>query len=191
VRRLALVLLILAPLQIVRATPCNAGQTDAPRAGVYCLQGYPAKLVDYPTWMRVPPTYTVTRALYQSPNIIERTAALKGYTLDGVEGFISLLSPAVVGYKVWIRLPGGAWHAVRVVDDAAQGDMYFHAITEGSGLELSYPLAQMFGALDWRNADGSRYPSMEICMTESDPTGVCTGMPADFSDWFLSTARYQ
>jgi hypothetical protein len=129
--------------------------------------------------------------LYQNPGVAERTAAQGGYTLDGVEGYIALLSPAMVGFKVWIRLPGQNWIPVLVVDSAAQKDMDYHVRWMRSGGELDYPLAQRLGAINWRNADGSRYPDVEVCLTSDDPNGVCSDTPVDFRQWYLDTATFQ
>ncbi len=180
---------LFAALTILTAHPCAAEQTDVPSADGYCAYGYwtPGELT-LGAYLRPAPTHFSTRALYYSPGLMEETAALKGY--DGTEDYIALLSPSMVGDRVWIRMPGGDWIPVRVVDDVDRWFYYFHAVNDGSGIEVSNRLAKRLGIIDWMNADGSRYPTVEVCVTESDPNGVCADAPIGFTTWFLSIADY-
>ena len=161
--------------------------------GGYCVDGYwtPGLITDE-TYRERPPMHTVTRALYQRKGLIEQTAEIRKLTMDGVEGYISLLSPTVLGWTVWIRPLGEReWVATRNVDGADRAHVYFHTVTMGSGLELSYELAERFDNINWVNPDGTRYRQFEVCLSADAPEIECAGDPIDFTGWFLDNVEYE
>lgn len=186
--RLLLAALLLLPLPL-HAAPCAAGQTDTATPSGYCAYGYwiPGEIT-LGAYLLPPPTYFSTRTLYYAQGLMEETARIKGYDMQ--ENYCALLSPAAVGWRIWIRLPGQDWIPCRVVDDVARDDYWFHAVIDHSGIEISYALAQQLGVIDWLNPDGSRYPALDVCATESDPNGVCTGTPMDYEAWFMANVDF-
>lgn len=183
-----LLLTVLLPFT-VQAQTCAPGQTDKASPDGYCEYGWwiPGQIT-LGSYLLPPPTFFETRTYYYAEGLMEETAALKGY--DGSEDYVALLSPACVGCRIWIRLPGNDWRPVRVVDDVARDDYYYHAVYTHSGMEVSYKLAQELGIIDWINEDGSRYPALQVCVAESDPVGVCTGDPVDYEAWFESIVDF-
>lgn len=192
-----LILLSLLIARLVRAQDC-AITVDASGwhddfsllVNGYCYDGYAIPgLVSRTTYNAVQPTHSSTRALYQAEGVIDETARLNGMTMDGVEGYVSLMSPSMAGWKLFIRRDAQSeWIAVRNVDSVKREHMYFHLVNEESGIELSYELADRLGVITQVNADKSRYLyGLEMCLTESDPQSVCSDTAQDLTTWFLDT----
>lgn len=128
------------------------------------------------------PRYYETRAIWMADGVIEVSAAFNGLTMDGVDGFVALLNCDLVGSDAWIRPGGGDWVRVRVADCAAPEHEYYHAVYVDSGLELSYELAQHYGAFDHINEFGGvGLYAFEVCL-EANP---CVGTPINYTEWYL------
>lgn len=133
------------------------------------------------------PAYFETRAIWMAAGVIEVSATLNGLDMNGVEGFVALLNCDLVGTDVWVRPnASSAWSRVRIADCVMPEHEYFHAVYVDSGLELSYELAQRFGAFEQQNPGGGvGIYGFEVCLTE---IGQCAGTPVNYSDWFLDQA---
>lgn len=158
--------------------------------GGYCVLGgwYIPGLVTKSFYYTPPPQHFITRALYQSEHLLEESASLHGYSGD--EDYVALLSPSTAGWKAFVRIVGTADYVpVRVVDSVRREHMAYALYTR-SGVELSYALAERLGAIEWQNADGSRYPDTEICIADANPEAVCATEATDFYRWMLTNIRF-
>lgn len=141
------------------------------------------------------PQNIVTRALYQNDGMIEATAALKGIDLSDVDGNgIAFYTPSMAGWKVWLLPPDtDDWSLAvpaRIVDVAWRTDVDYHVYWLRSGLELSYKLAQQFGAVDYIDANGDRYPQIRMCVTNDNPQVICADPPVSLLDWYVENVRF-
>ena len=169
------------------AQPAQASRCDERKPldpGWYCEFGYwiPG-MVTWHSWMTEPPRHFTTRALFQNDGVLEATAALHDIPLKGAEGYVALNSPATLGWMVWLQSPlDGTWIPTRDADSAKREDIYFHTVYASSGIELSYTLAQRLGVVDWVNEDGTRYPTLAICISDDPPelTPECAGEAVNY-----------
>ena len=143
------------------------------------------------TYYMPAPIHFSTRALWQSPNMIQHTAAYNGVDLSDVIDGLSLMSPADVGKTVWVRVPGGVWIRSRNADAVWREHAIYHILYNDSGLEMGYILAEQTGVLTYRTPYGGiGMPGVEVCVTEGDPHAVCAGAPVDYSTWWESNLRF-
>lgn len=160
----------------------------------YCVDGYHfPRLLSTRFWRNtVPPTFLSTRFLYQAEGVLEATALERRLTLDGVQGYVALYTPSVLGYKLWIRPDAGAdWTPVRDADAAAQPHSQYHVEVLQSGFEVSWAIAEAWGIPDMVSERGRYLWNGQVCLTESDPLGVCTGTPTDLVQWFAESADFE
>lgn len=164
----------------------------APLINGYCVDGYavPGLITNSFYWTQ-PPDYFVTRALHQAPQLMEETGSMHGFTLNGLDGFVALMSPSTDGWIFYIRREGQSeWLRVQDVEPVKPEHEFYHVYWERSGIELSYALAESMDAVDWINADGTRYPNVEVCI-RSTPQECSALQLVDYRDWFLSHVTYQ
>lgn len=141
-----------------------------------------------PTWQshNGVPLYFTTRAIWQAQGVIERTAAFNGVNLDGYEGAVALNSCAMVGNTVWVRRNATErWIRAIDADCSANAHVYYHAVAVGSGIELSYQLAEAFGEFD---TPGIGLYGFEVCT--GNPDSDCLSNPVDYSQWFLENVQF-
>lgn len=195
-----LISMIALILSFAPGTPCGgvadvtfshyAGRWDDLRAG-YCMEDPSGRqwhipgLVSWDTWQTPSPTHFTTRALYQSPGVIERSAAYHNVSLSDVFDGVSLMSPADVGRTLWVRHAGGRWYKARSGDAVAREHMWYHAFVVNSGIEFGYELAVELGAI------GGGAWDIEVCVTDARPEFVCAGDPVDYGDWLRSIMRFE
>jgi len=172
------------------------GDLDALVNGYCSHDGYftPALITNSFYWTPTPQNIR-TRALYQNDGIIEATAALKGIDLSDVDGNgIAFYTPSMAGWKVFLLPPDtDDWSLAvpaRIVDVAWRTDTDYHVYWLRSGLELSYRLAHQFGAIDYIDANGDRYPQIRMCVTNENPEVVCADPPVQLLDWYIENARF-
>lgn len=162
----------------------------------FCIDGFyfSRVLSDY-FWMNtVPPAHVKTRFLYQDPGVIDWTALERGLTLDGVDGYIALYSASTLGFKMWIRPSADhPWQlSVRQADTNALYHVQYHIEALKSGVEVSWEIAEAWGIPEMDDDPRGLYLwDGEICMTESDPNGVCDGEATDLVEWFTDNAVYE
>ena len=68
------------------------------------------------------PQYHYGRATFYTEGRMEATAHVRGISLDGYVGGVSLMSPANIGDVVWLRPEGMEWGGPYLVVDCAQRD---------------------------------------------------------------------
>lgn len=159
--------------------------------GGFCLDGYVSPgLPTYSFWNTQIPQNSITRALYQSPGVLEETAALLGF--DGTEDYINLMSPSMSGAHVFIQFPDNAtWIPVRNVSGVMREHLDHHYRVLRSGLELSYALAERHGVIDyWNDELDERYPQVRICIANEAPEVLCAGEPQKLTEWYEREARF-
>lgn len=159
----------------------------------FCIDGYYFEsLIAFTFWRdTVQPTFFKTRFLYQAPGVIDETAHERGLTLDGVEGYIALYTPAVLGYKLWIRPDAASpWIAMRDADSAAQVHAQYHVEALKSGVEVSWEIAEAWGIPTMVTVQGRYLWDGQVCITEVHPELVCTGEPTDLVEWFKLNILY-
>ncbi len=114
--------------------------------GIYCTEEH---LVTNATWMRGAPTYSAGAAVFYAPGVMEATARVRGMSLDGFIGGVSLMSPSDLGKVVWIRR-GAAWEGPFLSVDTAQQNHMCQAIkTRGEVVEVGYETARRWGMVEW------------------------------------------
>lgn len=158
----------------------------------FCIDGfYFERLIDRRFWYQPPPTHIKTRFLYQSEGVIDLTAQERGLNMEGVEGYVAIYTPSMTGWKIWIRPDSeSAWMPVRVADVAAHEHAQYHVQVLKSGFEVSYEIAAAWGIPDMNTDERGLYLwDAEICLTESDPNGVCSGEAEDLVQWFDENER--
>lgn len=176
----------LAPIPTV---VCEHGVSSSPTAT--CDFGYVVPgFISYATYYTPPPMQFETRALYQNNGVMEQTAAMKGYDLNGLDGIVALMSPATVGWTMWLIVAGEPPLHVRQVDVVEREHYYYHVVWENSALELSYALALRTGDVDYVNPNtGDRYRIMGVCLQEQIED--CAAPTVNYRDWFLSIVQYE
>lgn len=159
----------------------------------YCVEGYyiPA-LITGDFYYKEPPHDFVTRALFQTDGLLEQTAAMNNIDWSNCDGLIALMSPATLGWRMYIQMPDSdQWYCVIQADVVKREHYYFHVVWHQSALELNYDLAEHLGVVDMVNPDKSRYTyGMRVCIVSENPQDVCVGEAPNFIDWFWENVRY-
>lgn len=97
-------------------------------------------------WYRRAPTYSYGGAVFYAPNLMEATAAYRGYSLDGYVDGVAMMSPADIGRTVWLRRSGGEWEGpFLVVDCARRGDFWPIAVLREEVVEVGFQTAVRWG----------------------------------------------
>jgi hypothetical protein len=94
------------------------------------------------TWFTPAPDHFSGRVVFYSQGIMEATAAWRGLSLDGYIDGVSLMSPADIGHKVWIKFDGIWEGPFLVVDCARRGDMWPIIMHREEAVEVGWETAQ-------------------------------------------------
>lgn len=92
--------------------------------------------------------YEAGYASRYDPGVMEYVAEYHGHDLSLYDGALAALSCDDIGEVWYIRPPGGDWLRVIVSDCAGDGATFEWMRDNGIIVELSYPLAVSFDAVD-------------------------------------------
>jgi len=153
-------------------------------------------LIDNATWFRSAPLYSVARATYYAPGVMEATAAYMGYSLEGFVDGIALMSPADLGKTAWLRHDGEWEGPFLVVDYAAQTDMYSAVMFNREVVEVGFRTAERWGMAQ-RNDSELGYESLnavlsdvEVAVFAHKPVENVTCSPIDYVEWWETHMRF-
>jgi len=145
------------------------------------------------TWFTPAPISIRGRAVYYAPGVMEATANVRGMSLDGYVDGVSLMSPADIGRKVWIKRAGGWEGPFLVVDCARRGDMWpiivgrQEVVEVGFKTAVAWGMARSMGGAGWKAIRWSTDQVQVYIASKPPPIAV---NPADYSEWFLERATY-
>ena len=130
--------LLLPDCWIERAWPeCDNGNVHD---GFWWTHG-PAWVPEYPTeeehFARLPIAYT-GRAAWYAPHVMEGTARVRGYSLDGYVGGVALMSCGHMGESVWIGVDGRIEGPFLVADCPRRGDWYPVRVYRQEAVEVDW-----------------------------------------------------
>lgn len=142
----------------------------------------------------------IGKATYYAPGAMKATARWRELDLEGYAGGVSLMSPADIGHKVWLKRPGHDWEGpFLVVDCARRGDMYGVIVSRGEVIEVDFQTAQRWGLVKW---GGSSQPGgyvswwkakewlvRDVQVSKIDPS-LLSDEPEIYRDWFLEQIEY-
>jgi len=158
------------------------------------VPGYP----DKESWMRPAPFWSIGRAVFYMPWVMEATAEVRGMSLEGYLGGVALMGCGDIGAEVWMRRPESTWEGpYLVVDCAARGDIFPIALFRKEVVEVDFPTAQRWGmvaspcshdcpVLQWliEGVEVSKQPPWTLAWAHID-------RPIPYSAWWLSLLRLE
>lgn len=153
------------------------------------IPGYP----DRESWMRPAPLWSVGRAVFYEPWVMEATAEVRGLSLDGYMGGVALMGCGDIGAEVWMRRPGWVWEGpYLVVDCAARGDILPIMLYRKEVVEVDFRTAQRWGMIEYpceRNCDVIDWKIDGVEVAKVPPPVLLNQMPygpMPYTSWWLS-----
>lgn len=135
------------------------------------------------------PLYARGRATFYSPVTMQATADYMELDLEGYVDGISLMSPADVGLKVWIRPEGERWEGpYLVVDCAMRGDQWPIIVNRLEIAEVSWKTARRWGMVE-SNGKINQYV-IEVEVSKVRPRYLGDLDPVDFVEWYKSIVEF-
>ena len=149
----------------------------------YWVPGY----INNVTWYTHQPIHTIGKAVWYGPNVMEGTARYRGLDLEGYLDGVSLMSPADIGKKVWIKV-NGEWEGPFLsVDCARKGDMYGVIVHRGEVVEVGFRTAVRWGMVEENGEVNDWFKEVEVYIGErvdEDST------PISYSEYFLENLEF-
>jgi len=152
--------------------------------GYWSWDGWIPGYVDWQTWFRPAPIYSIGAAVYYNPGLMDATAEWRGLSLSGYEGGVALMGCGDIGKDVWLKPPGGDWEGpYLVVDCARRGDIYGCVFHRREVVEVDYRTARRWGFLGKWRLDG-------VEVSKVNPHELVGATPTDYVSWWLDAARF-
>jgi hypothetical protein len=149
-------------------------------------------MVSNRTWFLPSPQYTIGNAVFYAAGLMQATARVRGMSLDGFIGGVSLLSPADIGQTVWVRRQGQSWEGpFLVVDCARRADIWPVIYYRGEVVEVDFQTAIAWGMVDPGTFDRKqmRMDGVEVWKGNFTPS-MNPGSPVDLRTWWVPRTEF-
>jgi len=83
--------------------------------------------------------------MYGNQRLAEANAEYRGYTLDGYECGLAVMSPADLGKTIWVRAGGSRWVRCLAVDVSARKDYWANVEVRSEIAEVDERAAAIIG----------------------------------------------
>lgn len=130
----------------------------------YDWQGYPSCLPSTETFFHVPPPVTSGWAVYYIPGEMEATAEYRGFTLDdGYLGYVAAMTPAMIGWSVWLKRENHDWEGpYLVVDCPRSNDQYGLIEYKKEVIEVDFNTALRWGFVKLTGLDNQKHYTYQV-----------------------------
>jgi hypothetical protein len=146
------------------------------------------------TWYREMPQYTVGRAVWYAPHLMNSTALMRDMDLEGFAGGIATNSAGMMGKVAWLKRPNHSWEGPFLIVDVGQRNHAYHqAINVKSIVEVDFETALRWGIT---SGSTSSYrinkwfePDVEMWVgLQPPPAGI--GNPTNYEKWYAANAEF-
>lgn len=149
------------------------------------------------TWYREMPQYTVGKAVWYAPGLMNSTALVRGMNLEGFQGGVATNSVDMMGKIVWLRRQGLPWEGPFLVVDVSQRNhAYHHAVNVKSIVEVDFDTAIKWGIVSYNQTAKRGYvinkwseSNVEMWVGLEAPEEINEN-PVIYSEWYMENAEF-
>ena len=149
-------------------------------------EGFVPGMITRETHFLPAPPYTKGWAVYYAKGVMEATARVMNFSLDGYLDGVAMMSCADIGQTIWIhRIFADDWEGPFLVVDCAEWDDHYPVtIFRGEVIEVGFQTAKRWGILDdWKTA-------VFVLKSRFRPPKEFRQLPITYSEWFAEIAKY-
>lgn len=153
---------LFASIMILNAIFAVAPPADANRTidckPHYLENYYLPAWVTNDTWYREMPQYTVGKAVWYAPGLMNSTAKFRGMSLEGFKGGVATNSVDMMGKTVWLKRVGLPWEGPFLVVDVGQRNHAYHqAVNVKTIVEVDFKTAIKWGIVSYNSGAKKGY----------------------------------
>jgi hypothetical protein len=149
------------------------------------------------TWYREMPQYTIGKAVWYAPGIMNATAEYRGMSLEGFKGGVATNSVSMMGKTVWLKRQGLDWEGPFLVVDVGQRNHAYHqAVNVKSIVEVDFKTAIEWGIVSYNSNAKKDYVinkwfegNVEMWVGLKAPDWI-DGKPIVYSEWYEKNAEF-
>lgn len=150
-------------------------------------------MVSNRTWFLPSPQYTIGNAVFYASGLMQATAMVRGMSLEGYQGGVSMLSPGDIGRTVWLRRQGHDWEGpFLVVDCARRADIWPVIYYRGEVVEVDFERAIVWGMVAPMTYKRLSYrlDGLEVWKGAARPPEEMVGPPVDLRGWWIPRVEF-
>jgi hypothetical protein len=159
--------------------------------------GWTSYMPNVASFFRVPPPVTSGWAVYYIPGQMEATAQYRGFPLNPQPpfiGYVATMSPAMIGWSVWLKREGYAWEGPYLsVDCPRRNDQYGLIVYKHESVEVDFNTAVRWGFVQVTGWDDNQHYAYKVIVGGEADVQVSYYRPSDnnppavvYKDWYQS-----